>query len=103
MSKRYIDVDDLIGRMHFIEFADGQDRSLVYALIDMQPTADVVEVVRCKDCKHRPIDKTGHNYGQDLKFPDDVCPCQNFGDHWYSWMPDDDWFCPNGERKETDG
>ena len=25
----------------------------VYNLIQKQPTADVVEVVRCKDCKHR--------------------------------------------------
>lgn len=40
---RYIDANDLIGRMHHFRFEDGEDRSLVYALIDMQPTADVVE------------------------------------------------------------
>ena len=66
------------------------------------PTIDAVPVVRCKDCKHRPIDTGGHNYGQDLFFPDeDECPCQ-CGDQWYSWMPSDDWFCPNGERKTDD-
>ena len=61
---------------------------------------DVVPVVRCKDCKHRPIDTGGHNYGQDLLFPDDYkCPCR-CEDQWYSWMPRDDWFCANGERSE---
>ena len=70
---------------------------------DSFPTIDAVPVVRCKDCKHRPIDTGGHNYGQELFFPDEdvVCPCQ-CGDQWYSWMPGDDWFCANGERK-TDG
>lgn len=71
-------------------------------VVDEQPTIDAVPVVRCKDCKHRPIDTGGHNYGQDLFFPDDYkCPCR-CGDQWYSWMPGDDWFCANGERREDD-
>lgn len=75
---------------------------LIDNLVDNMPTIDAVPVVRCKDCKHRPIDTGGHNYGQDLFFPDeDECPCQ-CGDQWYSWMPSDDWFCPNGERKTDD-
>lgn len=53
------------------------------------------ELVRCKDCKHRP---TGTNR-DDLEFPDDKCPCQ-CEDFWYSWKPSDDWFCGNGERKD---
>jgi len=53
------------------------------------------ELVRCKDCKHRP---TGTNR-DDLEFPDDKCPCQ-CEDYWYSWKPSDDWFCGNGERKD---
>lgn len=57
--------------------------------------------VRCEDCKHRPTDPKGHNYGQDLEFPDDVCTCQ-VGDNWYSWMPDGNWFCANGEPKEVE-
>ena len=72
----------------------------VKAELEEAPTIDAVPVVRCKNCKHRPIDTGGHNYGQDLFFPDDeVCPCQ-CGDPWYSWMPKDDWFCANGERRE---
>lgn len=62
--------------------------------------AEVIgEIVRCKDCKHRPIDTGGHNYGQEMEFPDEVCPCY-IGDNWYSWMPKDDWFCADGERKK---
>lgn len=60
--------------------------------------AEVVgEIVRCKDCKHRPIEN-GANH--DIEFPDGRCPCQceETYSHWYSWMPDDDWFCANGER-----
>ena len=64
--------------------------------------ADAVEqIIRCRDCKHRPIDNGGHNYGQEMEFPDEVCPCQ-IGDNWYSWMPKDDWYCADGERKEND-
>ena len=50
--------------------------------IDKQPTA----IVYCKNCKHRP-------------FPDYGCPCQ-CDDGYYSWYPDDDWFCGNGELKD---
>ena len=59
---------------------------------------DMVRVVRCKDCKWRP-----HKEGKDLIFPkiDEIymgrCPCQ-CDDSYYSWMPDDNWFCGNGER-----
>ena len=63
------------------------------------PTIDAVPVVRCKDCKHRPVDPEGKNYGQDLIFPDDYkCPCR-CEDQWYSWMPNDEWFCANGARR----
>ena len=57
-----------------------------------------VRVVRCKDCIHRP---TGTGANHDIEFPDDRCPCQ-CEDYWYSWMPRDNWFCANGERKETE-
>lgn len=58
---------------------------------------DFVEVVRCKDCKHRPKGTDRH----DLEFPDYVCPCQ-CEDYWYSWMPKDDWFCADGEREAAE-
>ena len=44
---------------------------------------DVVEVVRCKDCKHRdPEDKK--------------CDCGHFID--WQLPRDDDWYCADGER-----
>lgn len=55
-------------------------KSSIYAILTLMPSADVVEVVRCKDCKKH------HN----LKFPDCL------------WT-DDDFFCADGERKETNG
>lgn len=56
------------------------------------------ELIRCKDCKHKP---TGSGVNHDVTFPaqDYKCPCR-CEDSWYSWMPDDDWFCGNGERKD---
>lgn len=54
------------------------------------------QVVRCKDCKHKP---SGSGVNHDIEFPDEICPCQ-CEDYWYSWMPKDDFFCAWGERRE---
>ena len=55
---------------------------------------DIVEVVRCKDCKHRPYEDAYCN----PVFTDDVCPCQCSEDPYYGWNPPADWFCPKGEK-----
>ena len=55
------------------------------------------ELIRCKDCKHRPIKNL--ELEQILEFPDSVCPCQNTDDDHYSWYPADDWYCADGERR----
>ena len=63
------------------------------------------ELIRCKDCKHRPkIDqedvKNDTVDGFSFEFPDDFkCPCR-CEDPYYNWMSKDDWYCGNGERKE---
>ena len=64
------------------------------------PTVDALVITRCKDCKYRPrrIEKNGGNWF-DLEFPDNRCPCQG-DDGRYNWMPDDNWYCGNAERKE---
>ena len=72
------------------------DFSGVAEAYDMAIKALEQPIIRCKDCKHRPKG-TGANH--DLEFPDYVCPCQ-CEDYYYSWMPKDDWFCRDGERKE---
>ena len=59
-------------------------------------------VIRCKDCKHRPIMPKDYENGFSLEFPDYVCPCQ-CDDGWYNKYPSDDWFCANGEAKMKEG
>ena len=49
------------------------------------------EIIRCKDCRHFEPDG---NYDYESK-----CPCYCSDDPYYSWVPDEDWFCPRGERK----
>lgn len=56
---RYIDADKL--QEEFKELHGGK-RSL---LIDTEPTADVVEIVRCKDCVYRPCLIMPHSYDFD--------------------------------------
>lgn len=66
------------------------------------PTIDAVEVVRCKDCKHRPIKGDGNIVyaPNDIDgWDDDTCPCL-CDDCYYNWMPEDDFFCGKGERRE---
>lgn len=60
---------------------------------------EYVRVIRCRDCKHRPVKPEDYVDGFDLEFPDSICPCQCDGDQYYSWYPPDDWFCPRGEEK----
>lgn len=74
-------------------------------IVKEAPAVDAVPVVRCKDCKHRPIDhreEYNEMTGFGLEFPDYRCPCQ-CEDGWYNWFPDDNWFCGNGERRDDDG
>ena len=64
---------------------------------------EYIPLVRCKECKHRPIkeDADGKDYGFNLIEPtegDERCPCL-VSDGWYSWMPDDNFYCGFGERE----
>lgn len=79
---------------------DTIDAMIVYRktptdIYEMVEDALTIDVVRCKDCKHKP---TGTGVNHDIEFPDDVCPCQ-CEDYWYSWMPQDDFFCKWGRKK----
>lgn len=56
------------------------------------------EIIRCKDCKHRPVDGED-TQGFGVEFPDYICPCQ-CDDGWYNWRPNDEWYCANAERRE---
>ena len=43
------------------------------------------ELIRCKDCK---------------KHFTSACPCCSSGDPYIDWIPEENWFCADGERKE---
>lgn len=64
---------------------------------------ELIELVRCKDCKHRPVFGPNRDeHWDDLRFPNDLenpCPAR-CEDDAYAWMPDDDFFCGYGERRE---
>lgn len=90
---RLIDADYFIEKLS----AAPMVQEAMHKAVNQMPT---VNVVRCKDCKHKP---TGSGVNHDITFPeqDYRCPCR-CEDYWYSWIPDDDWFCANGERNEID-
>lgn len=55
------------------------------------PVADIVKVVRCKDCKYRPVDG----------LPYQSCPMWDSGDEGYGagWNGTDNGFCYYGEPR----
>lgn len=73
--------------------AERHDAEIVYNTIDKvikgidaQPSADVVEVVRCKDCKW-----------WDIADDEDMKECINNGGYWKA-----DEFCSDAERRTDD-
>lgn len=115
----YIDSDKLNEAMYHEAFEKTSDlqkwdggcwiRYKLYenVLKSIQP-ADVVEIVRCNDCKHRPyqVPAKYDSSGQCVKYgyitsPDDVCPFLS-DDSWYNRVPEDDFFCGFGDRKDTE-
>ena len=83
MMARYIDADIAIEKM---KIWHTQERLI--ACVRNTPTADVAEVVRCKDCIHRdPEDKK--------------CDCSFQARGGIFPMEDDD-FCNYGERRKED-
>ena len=78
---RLIDGDLLMKTVfNDVVLVDGEVKGVGLILaetVDKAPTIDAVEVVRCKDCKHR------------------------FQDSWCEYVDDDDnFYCAIGERKE---
>ena len=74
---RYIDREDLLKNLK--QFAPEYLKPFIVSLIEKQPTADVVEVVRCKDC---------------TEWDKDEYECS----HWYGFREDD--YCSYGERMD---
>ena len=92
----YINRAELISNLK--EFANEQLTQLIENLIQKHPTADVAEVVRCKDCKY--YDKeTGfclkHSYFKDS----DGMPCSPADSPDFTFFNEDD-FCSYGKTKD---
>lgn len=103
---RLIDADELLKELEeweadLYDTSPGRQLGITDAIViaSQMPTVDAVSVIRCKDCKHRPKDNGTGNAGFSYDFPDYRCPCR-CEDDFYSWMPDDDWYCANAERKK---
>lgn len=80
---RYINEDDFCEYIRKNTTPSGAEW-FISKIKDM-PSADVVEIIRCKDCKSF---KGG-------------C-CAKCGDDTTTFEPDKDFYCKYGERKETD-
>jgi len=95
MSK-YINADELKDEVIFIENPDGTiEANQVLKAIDEMPSADVVEVVRCKDCTHS-IKK---NYGGVVSY-EYLCALKSSATHLEEHEAN--YFCADGERKDTE-
>ena len=87
-EKRLIDANALIE-----QFDESNFKGFVMKrLIEMQPTVDAVEVVRCKDCEH---------FVRNSKVNTDRGDCYRYGIGCLRGKKIDD-FCSYGERR-TDG
>ena len=85
---RHIDADKLSEVLER-NFGHTGGASALKQLIDEQPTADVVEVVRCKKCKHFKQSRKSENEGSQIGL------CWELG----TTVTKDN-FCSYGERKE---
>ena len=100
-EKRLIDADALDEAIrtdyweHFTQCHDTDQTALIDMVcedIGNAPTVDAVEVVRCKDCKHRVVGFGGDDF---------VCGNPYYGMASGVELRDDD-FCSYGERRTDD-
>ena len=92
----YIDVD-LIVYDHAVarSLDDGHNWNELVACkdqIDDIPTADVVEVVRCRDCKWYGIDELKKDGSVDRRYKPSVC-------YLYREHHEESWYCADAERR----
>jgi hypothetical protein len=98
MAKRYIDAE----RIDFSPLIDDFDRARAKIIIMGQPTADVVEVVRCKNCKN--FCEYSDSYKSEVEGADGDCYIRilNSDNNQFNGVKYDD-FCSYGERRTDDG
>lgn len=86
---RYIDADAMAYQLLTIDRQFESMSDWCLQVLDAQPTADVVEVVRCKDCRHSKM----------ADYIPAQCPyyCKLMAN-----CHSGDFFCSMGERREDD-
>lgn len=87
---RYIDADALMKVIKSVPFPNALTIGAVETAVDLAPTADAVEVVRCKDCKWY---KEGYDIDGEW-----FSRCNGSVRTYGQTKPD--WFCADGERRE---
>ena len=92
MGKRYIDADKFERAVMFSDDEDLQD--VIYRLRDY-PAADVVEVVRCRDCRY--LEKMVAKIEGEVEFTTYLCRTYPVSREMTL-----DGFCSCGERKEDE-
>ena len=85
MAKEYIERRDALEIIHGIEAVSSSSVEAIMKLNTI-PAADVVEVVRCKDCKHATLSSMWPPY------------CDK-----HKRAVKEDGFCSDGERRDSDG
>lgn len=94
---RYISADDLTKKIFPLGIIENGNYSVnakaVKVAIESTPTADVVEVVRCKDCIHY------RKKEDSLVYDDDTCDILYYCDGSHRTACEQD-FCSYGKRKE---
>lgn len=97
---RYIDADKLykdeVARCRCVPWVGSGDnnyKDLDEVLADA-PTADVVEVVRCKDCRH------WNNEGYDAILESAFGECQKSFEDYHCCETTENDYCSYGERRE---
>lgn len=95
---RYVDMDKVYetARKYHKDFAKSMaDLTSLREVLEDTPTADVVEVVRCKDCKYF-LDKQIKNH-------QGICMCgekdTSYASDFYPYADD---FCSYGQRKDEE-
>ena len=90
---RYIDADALKQSIPMYQGEYPIMMRAVITAINAAPTVDVVEVVRCKDCKHLTVVNNESIYAR----------CEKTGYIFWSFETDTrEHFCAYGERREED-
>jgi hypothetical protein len=100
---RYIDVDKLLVRIkgrHTVRYFTPTKEDLqlidIFEIINTQPTADVVEVVRCEKCKH------WHNKVFDPIIEKHIgeCHCPQWENDYFWYETTETDFCSNGKKEQ---